>query len=330
MRVERVVCPEPGRIELETAELAAPGRGEVLVQTEVTAVSPGTERAWFLHEPNTPVQFPYHPGYCQVGRVAALGPEARGLSEGDRVLTHAPHASAALVRADRVQAVPSGVDPAAAVMAPLGQIALQGVRRARIELGSATCVLGAGVIGGLALKFAHLSGAWPLVAAEPSAWRRARAASYGATHTVGPDELESLVPRLERRRSPDPGFDCVIDATGHPAALSTAIAVAASQATLVLLGSTRGLADGVNVYDVHRKGLSIVGAHGRNAPPDRSQRAMWTVADDIDLVLRLTRNGRFTPGDLVTDIVRPADVPGVFERLGSRDETLLGCIIDWR
>ena len=330
MQATRVVCPEAGRFELETVDLPPPGQGQVLLRTEYTAVSPGTERAWSLHEPNTPVRFPYHPGYCHVGRVIEVGPGVRELAPGDRVLSRASHASAAVIRAEHLQPVPDGLAPEAAVMAPLGEIALQGVRRAKIEVGSAVCVIGAGVIGGLAMKFARLAGAHPLVAADISAWRRERTSRCGATEAVAPSELPALAGRVQNRRTPDAGFDAVIDATGNPLALNTAISVAASGATILLLGSTRGAADGVNVYDIHAKGLEIVGAHGRNTPPDQSRWTQWTRRDNEALVLRLLKDGVLTIGDLVTDTVRPAEVLTVFERLRARDETLLGCVVDWR
>src|SRR5947209_12786827 len=103
----RVCWPELGRAELVPFPVPAPKPGEVLIRTEVTLISPGTERAFFLGLPNTDTRFPGYPGYSSVGRVIALGEagarsgDAEPLGVGDRVATAAGHASHALARAAR-------------------------------------------------------------------------------------------------------------------------------------------------------------------------------------------------------------------------------------
>src|SRR6266849_5003196 len=87
----RVCWPERGRAEVVPFRPAPPKAGELLVETEVTLISPGTERAFFLGLPNAAATFPYYPGYSSVGRVASLGePPTRAadgseLRVGDRV-----------------------------------------------------------------------------------------------------------------------------------------------------------------------------------------------------------------------------------------------------
>ncbi len=325
-----VVCPEPGKVELTEVELDPLGPDQVLVEAEMSVVSPGTERAWFMKAPGAPVRFPYRPGYCHVGRVRAVGSEVRGFEPGHLVLSRARHASAVVLKADQLIHVPDGLAPYKAAFAPLGFISLQGVRKAHIELGSAVAVIGAGVIGLLALKLSKLSGAHPLIACDLSAHRREIALQCGATDTVSPEDLVKLSGRVERSPVPDWGFDAVIDATGHPSTLDTAIRSSATQGIVVLLGSTRGLAQDVDLYEIHRRGIHVVGAHGRNTPPEQSYRTMWTARDNTELVLRLMRDGLLEVDDLISDVILPSAVPGVFERLKENDEKLPGCVINWK
>src|SRR5688572_16588236 len=154
----RVCWPEPRRAVLETFAVQAPGPGEVLLAAERTLISPGTERAFFLGLPNAATKFPSYPGYNSVGRVLAVGEGVEGLVPGDRVAAAAAHASHARVRTDRCAPVPDGLDPEAAVYFYMASIALQGVRKARVELGEAVAVLGLGLIGNLALQLARLQG----------------------------------------------------------------------------------------------------------------------------------------------------------------------------
>src|SRR5690349_24418734 len=92
---KRVCWPEPGRVTLESFTVPEPGPGEVVLQTEVTLISPGTERAFFLELTNAkPRRYPYYPGYCNIGRVIALGEGTeKSLRVGDRVASAGNHAS---------------------------------------------------------------------------------------------------------------------------------------------------------------------------------------------------------------------------------------------
>lgn len=324
-----VVAPEPGRIVLQEADVPPPGPGHVLIEAEASVVSPGTERAWFTHAPDTPGRFPYRPGYCHVGRVVALGPDVKGITVGERVLSQAHHGSLVRARASALWRVPEGLSPEAAAFAPLAAISLQGVRKAGIELGASVAVLGAGIIGLFALQFARLAGATPVYVGEPSAFRRNLARKLGATDALPPDDLLTPARTTAKTERLDPGFERVIDATGHPAAFNASIAIAAAGGVIVLLGSPRGRAHDVNVYEIHRKGLHIIGAHARNCPPDASHRDMWTTRANTELVLTLIQQGDLCVEPLVTERVAPAQVPALFERLKAGDERLIGCVIDW-
>ena len=75
-----------------------------------------------------------------------------------------------------------------AVFFNLGAIALQGVRKARIELGEATLVLGQGLIGLLAVQLSKLSGAIPVIAADLTDSRLERSKSMGADFALNPED----------------------------------------------------------------------------------------------------------------------------------------------
>src|SRR5207248_11174007 len=107
-----------------------------------------------------------------VGRVIALGDGVRDLTAGDRVASGGNHASHVVTRAERCYRVPDRLESAEAVYFSLASIALQGVRKARIELGEAALVVGLGLIGNLALQLSHLQGAFPAVGMDLDPGRR--------------------------------------------------------------------------------------------------------------------------------------------------------------
>src|SRR5260370_28909176 len=78
----RVCWPEQGRAELEPFSVRGPKAGEVLIRTEVTLISPGTERAFFLGLPNAEAGFPGYPRYSSIGRGTAVGEAVGGGARG--------------------------------------------------------------------------------------------------------------------------------------------------------------------------------------------------------------------------------------------------------
>src|SRR5688572_9000593 len=104
MQVRQAVIVEPYKVEVRTVDLPAPAPNQVLVETEVSAVSPGTELAvWtgthqWLRDPNMPDwKFPFRSGYSAAGTVVAVGASVRGCEPGDRVSYPGNHASAELL-----------------------------------------------------------------------------------------------------------------------------------------------------------------------------------------------------------------------------------------
>lgn len=329
MTGRRVVCPEAGRAELEDFEPRDPGPGEVALEAELTLISPGTERAFLLNLPNTTGDYPYHPGYNFVGRVTALGEGVgQGLQVGRRVVASAAHASVATVRESRVVPVPDGAPSEDASFFNMLCIALQGVRKARVELGETVIVVGQGLVGQLAARLARLQGGAPVIGLDPSATRRELAAN-GADAVFDPtaadfdEQLRALIG--------DGGAPVVIEATGAPEPIRSAFHLAGWMGRVVLLGSTRGVTDGVNFYaDVHKKGLQILGAHASAIPGEDSHPGGWTWRDNCEALFNLMVMGRLQVADLVTHRFPAAEAPRAYELLANWDESLLGVVLQWK
>src|SRR4051812_16810990 len=100
MRARQAVITEPFKVEVREVELPSPQANQVLVATEVSCVSAGTELAvWtgthqWLKAPNLPDwKFPFRPGYSAAGTVVAVGSDIQGIKPGDRVSYPGNHAS---------------------------------------------------------------------------------------------------------------------------------------------------------------------------------------------------------------------------------------------
>src|SRR4051794_651401 len=108
VRGTAIVWPEAGRALSIGRDHPCPGPGQVLVRACASAVSPGTERAFFLRSPNTSATFPSFPGYSMAGEVVAAG-DGAGFRPGELVALAAPHASLAVAEANAVHRVPDGI-----------------------------------------------------------------------------------------------------------------------------------------------------------------------------------------------------------------------------
>ncbi len=178
--------------ELTLAEVAAPERapaGGILVDTTVSLISAGTERAIVdlarkslvekarerpdlvkkvvdkarregvlaaLEAVRAKLDSPIPLGYSLAGRVADVGRTAQGFSRGDRVACagagFANHAQVNAVPRNLAVHVPDEVSDEEASFVTVGAIALQGVRLVRPQLGDVVVVVGLGLIGQIAVQ----------------------------------------------------------------------------------------------------------------------------------------------------------------------------------
>ena len=329
MKTQRVVWPSRAKVDIETFALPPLGDDEVLVETECTLISPGTERAFLLGLPNAQGRYPSRPGYSNIGTVVEVGKAVTDSKVGERVASTQGHTSHFIASPNRMLKVASTDVPAEeAVFFNLGAIALQGVRKARIELGEATLVLGQGLIGLLAMQLSKLSGAIPLIAADLTDSRLEISKRIGADYTLNPEDVDFSEQLSDATRGDGPSV--VIEATGHPDAVSTALDVAGWCARVVLLASTRGETPNVNFYrDVHKKGLILYGAHNAIRPRQESSPNFWTLEDDSLLLLSLIAQKRFNVLPLISHRVRGEDAPKAYQLLMEWNPGLLGVVLQW-
>jgi predicted dehydrogenase/threonine dehydrogenase-like Zn-dependent dehydrogenase len=86
-------------------------------------------------------------GYCNVGRVVAVGKGVHDISIGDRVASNGPHAEYVCVAKNLVAIIPDNVSDEAATFTVIGSIGLQGLRLANPTFGETVVVVGLGLIG---------------------------------------------------------------------------------------------------------------------------------------------------------------------------------------
>lgn len=327
MRGQRAVVTSAGQVKLEAFEPPRPRSGQVLLRAFTTLISPGTERAFFLGLENTQRNYPIYPGYSFVGEVEACATDATSLQVGDRVVCPAAHASHAIVDASVCLKVPADLPDDEAAFFNLLAIAMQGLRKARVELGESVAVLGAGLIGILAMRLAQLSGGLPVVGIDLEEARLELAKRIGADNTiVSSDRLGEEL----RELLASAGANVVIEATGVPLLVVTAFQLAAEGGRVILLGSARGDTERVNFYrDVHRKGLHVIGAHEIMRPLHENSPGYWTKVNEQKVCLDLLGRKRVNVAPLLTHRYDWRDFAKAYGRLAGWDNQALGMLIKW-
>lgn len=324
MQAYSIVAPEKGKIEIEAEELPSVGPNQVLIESRISTISPGTELAFLHHMPNTPGLYPMKFGYSSCGTIVDVGEDVDGLTVGQRVVSSCRHATHAVVDASQCFPVPDTVSDVDASVYRLGSIALQGVRKAQIQLGWSVAVLGLGPIGNLAAQLARASGAAEVVGIDPVDWRRDLALSCGID-TVS-DSASSLLAATDFE-----GFEAVVEATGAAQVVPSSFHLAKWRGHVILLASSRGETDGVNFYrDVHKKGLVIYGAHDSTRAATEDLLYLVTERTDSLTILKLLAAGRIQTNLLVSDVVSFEDADGAYERLASRNEPLMTIALRWK
>jgi 2-desacetyl-2-hydroxyethyl bacteriochlorophyllide A dehydrogenase len=239
----------PRQVSLREETLPPPGPGQVLVQTILSAISPGTELLIYRGEApqelaadtniaalSGTLAFPLKYGYAAVGRVVEAGRDVPPHVQGALVFSFNPHESLFLAAPAELLPVPAGLAPEDAVFLPNMQTALTLVLDGKPLIGENVVVFGQGIVG---LLLTALLAAFPLarlVTLDRCPNRRQTSMSLGAHASFDPahpDALQDLRTEFERGGQ-DPYADLAFEVSGNPAALDQALAVTGFHGRIVI------------------------------------------------------------------------------------------------
>lgn len=274
MRATALYFVAPRAVESRTEELPEPSEGEVLVETDVTAISAGTELLLYrgeltegtrldetLSSLSGGFQYPLRYGYAAAGRVVALGTNVSAALRDCRVFAFEPHGSHFLSRADGLVFVPENVSQERAVLLPSVETAVNLILDGRPLVGERVLVAGQGVVGLLTTAILARFPLARLVTTDPVDGRRQLSEGLGAHRSVSPEELD------------EGDFDLTFELSGSPEALNGAIARTGYEGRLVVgswYGSKRAEIDLGTHF--HRGRLTVISSQVSHLAPDLSAR----------------------------------------------------------
>ena len=257
-------------VERRPVSVDDPDASEVVVETEASAISAGTELLVYRDElPDSPsvapsidgleddFEYPMPYGYCAVGRVVDTGEDVEDAWLDRRVFAFRPHQTR--FRADPADLVvlPDDVDPAHATLLPTLETATNIALDSRPRLGERVACFGAGVVG---LCTARLLSAFPLaelVVVEPIERRRAVADAFGVDRAIDPATGDVS------------DVDLAVELSGQPAVLDDAIEAVGYDGRIVVgswYGSKRAPIDLGGRF--HRDRIEIVSSQVSTIAPE--------------------------------------------------------------
>jgi len=256
MKTRRGVLVEPGRFEIQEADVAA-GAGQFLVEMAGCGLC-----TWELnHWAGRLGACPQPLGHEAWGVVVEVGPDTSGrVQVGDRVTGLAGKAFADyyVMPETHTMRLRSDLDQQCVPGEPLYCIH-NVVRAAHPEIGDAVAVVGCGPMGLWSVQALAQPALMALVAVDIDEKKLALARTYGATHTINPTETDAAAALKEI--TGDRGADVVVEATGAEAGMDLAInLLRPRRARLVVCSSFKGPIQ-VNVPALLAKAADVFHAH---------------------------------------------------------------------
>ncbi|GCE11301.1 zinc-dependent alcohol dehydrogenase [Tengunoibacter tsumagoiensis] len=329
MQAQAILFRRPDEVALDSVTIPEPGPGEVLVEIQYSCISPGTELRCLSGKQNGLDDWPFIPGYAASGLISTVGPET-SLAVGTPVFCGGTeqvsgaargwggHVSHAILEESNVYPLPFNLSLLDSSLAKQAAIAYHGLRLSRPQPSETVAVVGLGLIGQLSARLHAMTGA-RVVCTDLSASRveLARSAGLEAYQLQGSlfETLHQVLPQ---------GADIVVDATGHPAVLPQAIALASdlpwddtlTPAPRYLIQGSYDNTFSIPYVQAFYKELSFL------LPRDQQPR-------DIRIIIELLAREKLHVRDLISAVRDPEQAATTYSELKTPDSSLLTAAFHW-
>ena len=324
--------------ELREEACPPPRAGEVLVETVISAISPGTEMLIYrglapqemevdetISALGGSFRFPIKFGYSAVGRIVAAG---SGVSDdwlGRLVFAFNPHETQFVAPLTTVIPLPDGISAEAAVFLPNMETAVSFAMDGRLAIGEQVAVVGQGVVGLLTTAVLSDYPTASLVTIEPIPLRRERSIELGATASFPSDDLVGAKAAISADEA-HAGADLTYELSGNPGGLNTAITLTGSYGRVVI-GSWYGRkrADLDLGGRFHRSHMTLISSQVSAIAPEWLGR--WTKQRRLGVAWHMLR--RHTPERLITHRMAFDHAPDAYRLLDERPQEVIQIVFDY-
>jgi threonine dehydrogenase-like Zn-dependent dehydrogenase len=328
--LRRAVLHGPRDLRLEdfTLETKNLDGDQVWVETEVSALSTGTDRGNYEGAERVPgaPDYPRWVGYSNVGTVKAVGPEVKSLKVGDRVFAMQPHTSDYIAQAcEGIVRVPDAVSSENAAFTKLYHLGFHSLRHGGDLVGMSVAVVGLGVLGLLTVELARILGA-RVIAVGNDPTRVAKAAQLGADLAIASDDpqRESIVDQFTN----GDGVELVVLTANPWPAYRVGMEVLGKDSMMVIL-SLPGRGEATLDFNplalpwLYAKGVTIVSTN-KNYPDSTKIRR------DFYFLLERMEKGLLDPSVLITHRLPCERMMEAYELAYQRDKSMIRTVFQWR
>lgn len=265
-------------------------------------------------------------GYCNVGKVIAIGDGVSGFQVGDRVASNGPHAEVVCVPQNLVAKIPDKVSDEQAVFTVIGSIGLQGIRLCNPTFGETIVVYGLGLIGLLTAQMLLANGCNVIgIDIDDRKCQIANSLGVIALNPTKGDEVVKSVLAATNQIGAD-GIIITASAKNHDI-ISQAAQMSRKRGRIILVGVI-----GLNLSrsEFYEKELTfqVSCSYGPGRyDEDYEQKGVdypvsyvrWTEKRNFEAILTSISNGKLRVDDLITDQVNLAEYSKIYDNIGSSD-----------
>ncbi len=309
---------------------------QIYVETEVTALSTGTDLGNYLGDstyvPGAP-DYPRAVGYSNVGRILRIGSAVTKWRTGLRIFSLKPHLSAYIAGEDELLVeVPETVASPVASLAYLTHLGIAALRQARYEPGENVVVVGLGVIGLCTVALARAMGA-QVAAIGNASLRTQMAMRLGAHVALRSDEPE-LQPKVSGLFG-EAGADIVVLTANTWEAYRLSMEVAAPGGRVCLLGFPgRGqVLPDFNPLDprwIYAKQLAVFGSGYAPRTECPASELRFNTRRNLEYILSLMASGDLCLDPLITHRLHAERMKEAYELARQHSQELIAAVFDWR
>ena len=315
------------RIEERHLDLDALKDDQVYVETEVTALSTGTDLGNYLGNSTDVPGAPGYPrgvGYSNVGIVKWIGSAVSQLAVGQRVFSMKPHQSAYIAQGtDLLVPVPDSVNPEQASLGYLTQLGMAAMRQAHYQAGESVAVVGLGVIGLGTVGIARAMGAKTIGVAN-SQLRADAALTVGAhrVHVMGQGDQPRDVDLVVLTANPWAAYRASVDMARYGGRVS------------ILSFPGRGeAAPDFNPLDpkwFYGKQLSLIGAGYSPRSECTPAEVRFNLRRNLEYIFALMAAGSLNLESLISHRFPAPRMREAYELAKAHSKELVAAVFDWR
>jgi threonine dehydrogenase-like Zn-dependent dehydrogenase len=321
------------KMELVESEIPALENQEVLVKTECSLISIGTEMTAYsgdYPEGSAWDKFSTYPrasGYSNVGTIVDAGKEVDRSIIGSRIATNKPHSRFVKASFSQAMVPPDSLSSEEATFFRLAQVALNGIRRGETTWGETAVVFGLGIIGQMTVQLLNYLGCWPVFACDIDDFRLGKLPKAPAIQPLNPEkeDLHKAIKEKTNGRMADIAFEL----TGVGSLIPAELTVLRKMGRFIVVSSPRGNTN-INLHDLcNGPSYAIVGAHSNSHPEHETPHNPWTRTRHTELLFDLLTAGVLDFRSLITHRKPYTEAPHIYRRLLADRKDTLGIILQW-